>query len=244
MFVCRGHPRAQACVVPLGGWSPDPPKSDLALSRIGQVRANMLLTRGLLVMRLPSPPPPTEGWIKWLVAPSSDCNVQHTWYLDGSLHDGCWTEYRAAGFGIVVVAPDASLVAYGLGVPPSWCNTAAAAETWALHTALSQSAFPPQLRTDCQSLLTIASEGTAQATGASRPLARVWKLIAASLDGCIESVIESGLLVWMPAHQALNTIVRKNAQIASYSLASTGGPIGWSMRLRRMLLLQCGRPGR
>jgi hypothetical protein len=170
----------------------------------------MLRTRGLLVLRLPSPPPPTEGWFKWLLAPSSECNEMHTWYLDGSLQDGCWTEYRAAGFGIVVVAPDASLAAYGMGVPPSWCNTAAAAETWALHTALTQSPFPPQLRTDCQSLLTIAREGTAQATGASRPLARIWKLIATSLDGCIESVIESGALVWMPAHQALSAIGEKS----------------------------------
>ena len=78
-----------------------------------------------------------------------------------------------------------------------------------MHTALAQSAFPLQLRTDCQSLPTIASEGAAQATGASRPLARIWKLIAALLDGCIESVIESGLLVWMPAHQALNAIGEK-----------------------------------
>jgi hypothetical protein len=109
----------------------------------------------------------------------------------------------------VVVAPGRSLAAYGLGVPPGWCRTAAAAEAWALHVALMQSAFPPKLRTDCMSLLTTARGGAAQATEARRPLARIWKLISSSLDGCIEAIAERGLLVWMPAHQPLSAIGSK-----------------------------------
>ena len=148
----------------------------------------------------------SEGWFKWLVAPGPDCDELFTWYIDGSLHEGAWVEYRAVGFGIVVVAPDRSLAAYGLGVPPCWCRTAAAAEAWALHVALKETAFPPKLRTDCQCLLTTAREGAMQATGPARPLARIWGLIATSLDGQIESIVERGNLVWMPAHQPLSAI--------------------------------------
>ena len=192
--------------MPLEGWPPDPPKADLAMTRVGQMRADTLRTRGLLVMRLPSLQLPAEGWFKWLVAPGPECDDLCTWYLDGSMHDGTWTEYRAVGFGVVVVAPDRSLAAYGHGVPPSWCKTAAAAEAWALHIALNESAFPPKLRTDCQCLLSTARAGVAQATGPDRPLARIWGLIATSLDGNIESIVERGILVWMPAHQPLSAI--------------------------------------
>jgi hypothetical protein len=76
-----------------------------------------------------------------------------------------------------------------------------------------QSAFPPQLRTDCQCLLTTASEGAAQATAASRPLARIWNLIATSLDGEIEKIVVQGALVWMPAHQPLSAI--GNAELSN-----------------------------
>ena len=193
---------------PPEGWPPDPPKAGLALRTVGQVRADALRTRGLLIMQLPSPQYSAVGWFRWMVAPGPDSDERLTWYLDGSMHDGNYTEYRAVGFGIVVVAPDRSLSAYGHGVPPSWCKTAAAAEAWALHIALAESAFPPKLRTDCQSLLTTAREGAAQATGPDRPLARIWNLIVASLDGRIESIVEHGNLVWMPAHQPLNAIGR------------------------------------
>ena len=85
-------------------------------------------------------------------------------------------------------------------------HDAAAAEAWALHIALLESAFPPKLRTDCLSLLSTAQEGATQATGPAKPLARIWRLISSSLDGRIESIVERGNLVWMPAHQPLSAI--------------------------------------
>ena len=192
--------------MPADGWPTYPPKAELAIQRVGHMRAQTLRTRGLLVMRLPSPQQKGEGWFKWLVAPGPECDESFTWYFDGSMHDGDWAEYRAVGFGIVVVAPNRSLVAYGLGVPPSWCKSAAAAEAWALHVALRENPFLPKLRTDCQSLLATAREGAAQATGPARPLARIWSLITSSLDGRIETIVERGHLVWMPAHQPLSAI--------------------------------------
>ena len=175
------HRLACTCTMPPEGWPRDPPKAELAIQRVGQIRAKTLRTRGLLVLRLPSPQPLREGWFKWLVAPGPESDELCTWYLDGSMHDGDWVDYRAAGFGIVVVAPDRSLLAYGLGVPPGWCKTAAAAEAWALHIALLESAFPPKLRTDCLSLLSTAQEGATQATGPAKPLA------CSSVRACMRS---------------------------------------------------------
>ena len=77
------HRHECVCTKPPEGWPCSPPSAGLAIGRVGPKRANVLQTRGLLVMRLPSPPPPTEGWFRWLVAPSSDCDEQHIWYLDG-----------------------------------------------------------------------------------------------------------------------------------------------------------------
>jgi hypothetical protein len=191
---------------PHGGWPRPPPKAQLALNAIGPQRQATLQTRGLLVMEVPAPKPPTEGWFEWLRHPSPDVDDTFTWYLDGSMLDGKLIDFRAVGYAIVVVGPDGSLAGFGFGVPPTWVATAAAAEAWALHIALTQSLFPPLLRTDCQSLLTIAAEGSAQATAASRPLARIWALIAGSLDGDTAKLVRDGLLAWMPAHQSLGAI--------------------------------------
>ena len=47
--------------MPPGGWPPDPPKAELAMRRVGHLRATVLRTRDLLVMRLPSPQHAAEG---------------------------------------------------------------------------------------------------------------------------------------------------------------------------------------
>ena len=65
------------------------------------------------------------------------------------------------------------LVAYGHGVPPHWCTSAAAAEMWALFKVLGMSPVAPKMRTDSRSLLSNAEGGVASATAAYRPLARV-----------------------------------------------------------------------
>ena len=120
--------------------------------------------------------------------------------MDGSLQDGAWSDFRATGFGIVVVSETEELVAYGHGCPPQWCRTAAAAEGWALLMALSLNPFPPNMRTDCLGLLQIAEGGIARATAADRPMARLWSQIGIALDGDVSVLMSQGCLVWMPAH--------------------------------------------
>ncbi len=113
---------------------------------------------------------------------------------------------RVTGFGIAVVSETGHLLTYGLGWPPSWCSTAAAAEAWALQVVIKFCPFPPQLRTDCMALLTTVSNGTAKATHHSKPLARVWRLIAEALDVDISSLLEGDKLAWMPAHKSLRAV--------------------------------------
>ncbi len=199
-FVCKAS-------LPAEGWKPPPRDASLARARIGPERLRLLQNRGLLVLRLPAPPPAEQGWFEWMVSPPEEVDVAScVWYLDGSLLDGEWVEYRATGFGLAVVALDGRLVAFGRGCPPGWCTTAAAAEAWALATALTLSPFPPQLRTDCQALLTTAEEGAQKALAANRPLARAWAVIAAALDGDLANLTREQKLVWLPAHQTTAAI--------------------------------------
>ena len=128
------------------------------------------------------------------------------WYCDGSMLNGRWEPLRFTGFGIAVVSDTGDLLAYGLGWPPSWCDTAAAAEAWALQVVLTLCPFPPQTRTDCMALLTTAKFGTASATHHSKPLARVWKLIAETLDVDISALLQGDKLAWMPAHKSLTAV--------------------------------------
>ena len=100
-----------------------------------------------------------DGWFVWLQPPpenAGDEELHWTWYIDGSMLNGDWPECRVTGFAIVVVSRHHDLIAYEHGCPPSWCSTATSAETWALHFVLIVEA--PSIRTDCQSLLTIARE--------------------------------------------------------------------------------------
>ena len=113
---------------------------------------------------------------------------------------------RVTGFGLAVVCKEGHLLAYGMGWPPTWCSTAAAAEAWALQVALTQCPFPPQLRTDCMALLTTARYGTTKATHHSKPLARVWRLIADTIDLDISALLLGNKLAWVPAHQTLKAV--------------------------------------
>ena len=163
-----------------------PTAADLILGRLSDTRKRWLKERALLVLRLPAPPKQEDGAFVWLVEPHhSEALQDATWYFDGSLLHGKWRAFRTTGFGIVVVAPDGSLLGHGRGSPPHWCRTAAAAEAWALQVVVAYCPFPLAMRTDSLSLLRTAESGTITATDGRRHLARVWRLIASSLDGFI-----------------------------------------------------------
>jgi len=191
------HRLACSITTPLGGWPKPPAKALRALSLLSNDRQRFLATRGLLVLKFPAPTTHREQWFQWLVEPdyNDERLVSAVWYCDGSLLHGKWLQYRSTGFGIVVATSDGDLLGYGHGAPPHWCSTAAAVETWAIQTILSVCPFPPQMRTDCQSILKIAAEGSAKATHASRQLARLWVRIDAILEQDVACLVHTGVLV-------------------------------------------------
>ena len=195
-------------VRPAEGW-PAPPKKAMKainLLQLAPARLNTLWTKAMLVLRLPAPKSQGEGDFQWLVDPTTRADApEATWYFDGSLLHGRWTQFRATGFAIAVVCKG-ELIGYGLGSPPQWCYTAAAAEAWALATLIRFSPVLPQMRTDCMALIRTAELGTQDATGAKRALARVWLDIAHSLDGNITLLVRDSLLTWGPAHLTIGMI--------------------------------------
>ena len=90
------------------------------------------------------------------------------------------------------------------GAPPQWVRTAAASEAWALLQVLRLSMTMhnriPNMVTDCNSLLTVASGAARRATGPKQPLARIWGQIAATVDNDLRTLGVNDKLRWVPAH--------------------------------------------
>ena len=68
--------------------------------------------------------------------------------------------------------------------------------------ALMPCPFLPLMKTDCLALLRIDEGGLASAIAATNPLARMWSRIGSAMGGSVRRLVEEGLLIWMPVHQA------------------------------------------
>ena len=82
---------------------------------------------------------------------------------------------------------------------------------------LSMNVVPPEMITDCLSILIAAAMGTSSVTAPSKALAAIWSLIAAAVDGDATSLVKGGRLKWMPSHASLAAI--------ETSLKSDGRPV-------------------
>ena len=140
-----------------------------------------------------------------------------TWFIDGSMLNPKRKLLATCGFAIAAVARDGELCAWGWGAPPKWCNSAAAAEAWALSTVLKLSVNPYRIVTDCLGLKSTAERGMDAATTAKKHLARIWAGIAEALDGNIGKLVNSNVLIWMPAHRTASDI--------GSALKSNGSPV-------------------
>ena len=171
-------------------------------------RRILLRTRALFVAKLPAPTPREDGDFHWVVDPTAKlgAHTETIWYCDGSLVQGRWLPFRAAGFGVVVVTPCGQLLGFGFGSPPSQFATAASAELWAVSFALASTPFAHIIKTDCKSILISARAGKDRVAHHSRPLARIWNQIAATLDDDIGRLANGNLLVWIPAHTTLASV--------------------------------------
>ena len=73
-----------------------------------------------------------------------------------------------------------------------------------MYTVVAMSPFIPRVVTDYKGIIDTSSRGTAAATTASCPNARIWNMMAASLDSDISVLREQ--VIWMPAHQTTAAI--------------------------------------
>ena len=115
-----GHRFECPATRPPEGWPAPPAEAAGVAQSLSSTRRQWLHTRGLLVLRVPSPPDRGEGSFAWHAPPDLTCPLLEdaTWYLDGSMLHGRWTALRSTGFAVVVVAAAGDLLAYGSGAPP------------------------------------------------------------------------------------------------------------------------------
>ena len=184
--LCKGtlqHRRECNLVAPPDGWSEIPEKAKLAADTIGAERLSILKTTGLLAIKLPSKRARVHDTLYWGKKLDANAQTDITWYIDGSQLFPRRRELSTLGFALAAVSGSGELLAWGWGTPPKWCDSASAAEAWALCTVLRHAAPQDRIIIDCLGLLKTASAGKAAATSAKKALARTWHLIAHHLDG-------------------------------------------------------------
>ena len=212
------HRRCCPFVKPTGGWAPIPEKAQMAADCIGEDRLRLLRTTGLLAIKLPASPSRQHNTLQWGLQPDGNHHEGVTWYVDGSQMHPRRREMSTLGFGVAAVSSSGDLLAWGWGVPPKWCDSASAAEAWALGTVLQHCAPQDKIITDCMGLLKTAERGLAAATSAKMGLARIWRMVAHTLDGNIAQLATEKKLSWMPAHQppaAIGVALKSNGRTIS-----------------------------
>jgi len=212
--LCRAAPGTLAhrhhceATRPPQGWPLAPRVAREFVEHLDGPRQLALQTRGFLALRLDRPLPWYEGWTRWVLGDPVDFHDEATWYIDGSFFDAGHSWTGATGFGVVVISPDGDVCGMCHGAPPSWVTNAAGAEGWAMYTALRSCHQPPRIVTDCLGLVTQLERGLADGMAPHRPLARLWCLIAATLDNAVPQEWLRDKLAWMPAHTSRAAVGR------------------------------------
>ena len=158
------HRRSCRHNTPEGGWSQLPDKAKLAADAISQQRMDILKTTGLLTLRLPTIPNRAHDTLHWGQPPPQMIPPGTRWFIDGSQLFPRRRQLSTFGFGVAAVNKNGDLIAWGWGVPPNWCDSASAAEAWALCTVLRTAQEIPYVVTDCYGLLCTAARGASYST--------------------------------------------------------------------------------
>jgi hypothetical protein len=96
------------------------------LNALDTTRQRELRTRGVLILGMPRQPRSKDGWIRWTRPLPASYPDRPRWYIDGSMVDGPCFDTARMGFGLILVAPDGSVLAAALGAPPQWVLNAPA----------------------------------------------------------------------------------------------------------------------
>ena len=195
------HRHVCGVTLPVGGWGALPDAAQELVRTLTRTREEVMRTRGILALRLPSPVVVDEPQIRWRTDPPDVTRTDVTLVIDGSLFDREHSPYHAAGGAIVVINSDGDLLGWAEIRMPTKTRTAAAAECVALQIALALFAALPNVLTDCLSLLVTLRGGFNRAVAAHRPLAGMFNCIRAIVDDDLQRLL--GALGWMPAHKAM-----------------------------------------
>ena len=182
----------------------------------------------------PSPQVADMAW-QWIRHPDDIQDPTLRWYIDGSRKFPRHYDLATTGCGVVVVNREDQLVGFANATPPRWCDSSAAAETWALHLTLKELVHVPPIFTDCLGLVRTADKGFQAATSPRMANARIWKLIESTLDGHMRPLREA--LVWIPAHTSVDQCcLRQRSDLRSMT------PIDWRANQLADILAKAAAP--
>ena len=125
-----------------------------------------------------------------------------TVYTDGSRLDGPSSLLARLGWAFVVLDNQGMVVAAAAGVPPPWIDSIPGAEAWAILQAITRCGATVRIVSDCKPCVDFIKAGERVATAASRPLARVFRLIFQVLPHDWSPT----LIDWMPSHMSTDCI--------------------------------------
>ena len=200
------HRHHCAASQPSAGWHSDHPRMAKQLAELPQGECELLITRGVAMVRIPPSTPSCDGLVEWLVRDREATDESSwTWYIDGSLIDNEHESTARLGVGIVAVSSDGSLRAAARARTPPWVRTIPAAEAWALWVVLASTVHRGKIITDCMGNVHKMRNGKQWATAPNRVSARIWTDIFNALDG----EEKCDWLTWMPAHCTVAEAAKK-----------------------------------
>ena len=133
----------------------------------------------------------------------------------------CFDEYgfecTRLGWAFVLVDDAGHVIASANGVPPPWVTDIPASEAWALLQAASVAHPSARYISDCKTVVDTLHGPMADATAASRPLARVFNLLFPAMDDTPRENI-----VWMPAHTSAANVGQLKLSNGCLLTPSTG----------------------
>ena len=242
------HRHRCSSTCPAEGWPQTSPAAAKYINSLSPLRKSALANRAVLAVEISIPPPQEadNAW-RWIIQPDDIHDQSLRWYIDGSRKFPRHYDLSTTGCGVVVVDAQDQLVGYASATPPRWCDSSAAAETWALHLTLKEVVIVPQIFTDCLGLVRIANRGFQAATSPKMANARIWKLIEDTLDGHMRPLREA--LVWIPAHTSVDqcclrqrsdqrnmTAIDWRANQLADWLAKDAAPEGFARKMARTVI--------
>ena len=102
------------------------------MSNLSDSRRRALKLKGVLALRISTPPIVDHDSLRWHLGPPEDgSNIFG--FIDGPAFDANYLQNPSCGFALIAVDTHGVLVAVAGGRPPAWIDSAGGAEVWAFY---------------------------------------------------------------------------------------------------------------